>query len=203
MYVLPKQAAPHQRVRYGLYVARNLRRGGFEAWATLMTTAALLVRERARAWEDAEAEAYGASADRDAADRSLDTTAQNTRAHLAGRSKSANKEKPYTQIFPDGVIWYTTSPMPEQVSRYTLFVDRLQTFLPEGDPARAAVGEVEAGINQYKAGIETKNTADNQAELKAQQLEEAERAFDSTAAKVFGLLAAHFESRTEAEKFYP
>lgn len=203
MRQIPKTAAPHQRVRYGFYVERQLRMAGFAEWAAVVMAATLLVRERARAWEDADAEAYGASGDRDRADRFLDTTASNTRVHLAGRGKNANKEEPYIQIFPDGVTWYTTSPQGEQVSRYTLFKERLETFLPENDPARASAAEIGEGVNQYKAGVDVLDKAEHKLALEAQRLEAVEVAFDKTINKVFGELAAHFESRAVAEGYFP
>ena len=198
-----KAAAPHQRVRHGLYVERSLRTAGFQEWATLVLTATLLVRERARAWEDADAEAYGASSDRDRADQHLDETASNTRAHLAGRSKNANKEAPYTQIFPDGVTWYTNASQNEQVSRYGLLSQRLTTFLPENDPERANAEVVDEGIKQYKAGLDVMDKANQKAALESQRLIEAEEGFDATCEKVFGLLAAHLESRSAARAYFP
>jgi hypothetical protein len=203
MRQVPKTAAPHQRVRYGLYVERQLRIAGFAEWAAMVLAATMLVRERSRAWEDEDAQAYSASGDRDRSDFRLDNGTGDGRVGLAGRSKNANKEKPYILVFPDGAAWYTNAPQNEQVTRYTLLSERLRTFLPEEDPVRALADEIDAGIVAYKAGVEVIAKANLKLSMAAQQLAEAEAAFDATMEKVFGLLVAHFESRAVAGSYFP
>ena len=203
MRQVPKTAAPHQRVRYGLYVERQLRVAGFAEWAAMVLAATMLVRERARSWEDEDALAYSASGDRDRSEFDLDTATGNGRAQFAGRSKTANKEKPYILVFPDGVVWYTNATQADLVPRYTLLSERLRTFMPEDATARALADEIDAGIVAYKAGVEVIGKANLKLSLAAQQLAEVEDAFDATMEKVFGLLAAHFESRAVAGSFFP
>jgi hypothetical protein len=77
------------------------------------------------------------------------------------------------------------------------------TFLPEEDPVRALADEIDVGIVAYKAGVEPIAKTNLKLSLAAQQLAEAEAAFDATMEKVLGLLAAHFERRAVAGSHFP
>ena len=76
-------------------------------------------------------------------------------------------------------------------------------ILPEEDPVRALADGIDVGIVAYKAGVEPIAKTKLNLSLAAQQLAEAEAAFDATMEKVFGLLAAHFERRAVAGSFFP
>src|SRR5262245_12408938 len=116
---LPASTSSYQtRVRYGRYVARRLRRGKHTRLADEAITATSALREAGRAWDDTEDAAQDALADRDAADDDLDVAAQEARNSLAGRSLDAVKQEPYTNIFPQGIGYYTAAPLDEEVKRY-------------------------------------------------------------------------------------
>jgi hypothetical protein len=105
-------------VRYGLYVVRRLRQRGLSDLAASVEREVLAARETGRAWEDADDAIQMALADRDGADDDLDLTAQTLRNTLAGRGVGADREAPYTQVFPQGVAWYLAAPLDENVRRY-------------------------------------------------------------------------------------
>jgi hypothetical protein len=201
---LPGPGASYiQRVRYGRYVARRVKRAGFERLATDVTRANQQLKAAGRAWEDADEPVQDGLADRDAADDTLDHAAQSARGTLAGRSVTAMREAPYTSIFPDGVGYYTAAPVGDEVARYRELDERLTTHLPAADPVRRSTTQaIHAGLKDYQAAADTLETARRAASLAGTALDRAIENWDRLMEKTYGALVSEL-GRAAAEAFFP
>jgi len=97
------------------------------------------VLQTGRALEDAEFALVDSYAARDASDDLLDTQVQLGRQQLASRGLGADKQTPYTALFPDGIKWYIAAPLEDQVERYQIFINRCNAQLLEDDTVRINV----------------------------------------------------------------
>ena len=201
---LPDSDAAHpERVRVGGYVARRLRRAKRLTLAADVDTATALVLQRGREWEDAGRPVQEARADRDGADDDLDDVAKDGRAKLAGRSADAMRNAPYTQIFPEGIDYYTAAPLDQEVARYGQLVSRLNEFLdPTDDVRKTAVPALNAGIAAFQLATDAVNTALGNEAIAATRLTSAEEAWDVLLTKVYGTLLAD-EGKAAAERYFP
>ncbi|MBK9263209.1 MAG: hypothetical protein IPM54_25825 [Polyangiaceae bacterium] len=201
---LPDPDASHnERVRYGRYVGRRLRRAKRTQLATDADAATALVLQRGREWEDAAGPVQDARADRDAADDDLDDTAKDGRARIAGRSVNAAKEPPYTQIFPDGIDYYTAAPLDQEIARYGQLISRMNEFLAPSDEVRtAAVPALTAGIAAFKAATEAVEQALTAQSIASTRLQQAEDAWATLMTKIYGALVADV-GKQAAERFFP
>lgn len=191
------------RVRFGRYVARRLRRAKLPQLAEDASSVTSALREAGRASEDAGDAIQDALADRDAADDDLDTIAQETRASLAGRSPTAIKESPYTDIFPLGITYYTAAPLDEEAKRYSELKKRLAEHLPAGDDARKkAVKGIDPGIKDFEDAVKALDAARTDAALADTRLAKATDAWSKQMEKTYGALVAE-RGRDAAEHFFP
>lgn len=196
-------AAPAERVRVGGYVGRRLRRAKRTQLATDVETATNLVLQRAREWEDAGRPVNDARADRDAADDDLDDIAKEGRVRLAGRSVDAARSAPYTNIFPDGIDYYTAAPLDQEVARYGQLIKRLEEFLdPNDDVRKTAVPALTAGIAAFKSAADAVTQALNAESLAATRLKQAEDAWNVLLTKVYAALLADV-GKPAAERYFP
>jgi hypothetical protein len=200
----PDPDAPFaDRVHYSQYVGRRLRRAKRTQLAADVESLTAAVLEKGRAWEDAAGPVQDARADRDAADDDLDDIAKNNRAKLAGRSANAANEKPYTQIFEDGIDYYTAAPLDQQVARYGQLITRFNEFLPVNDEVRvAAIPALSLGIAAFKTAADAVDQALTAQSLAATHLQTAEEAWSTLMIKVYGALVADV-GKKEADRYFP
>lgn len=201
---LPKEsAAAGVRVRYGRYVARRLRRGGYAALSESMAQSTAALKSAARSGDDAEELIEDALADRDAADAALDTAAQEARNRLAGRGLQAAQEAPYTDVFPQGIGYYTAATLDEQERRYKELKDRAETHLPKTDEVRKAlVGAVVAGLKAWREGVTAVDDARTEAVKAGTVVAKATDAWRRQVEKTYGALVQEL-GRAGAEGFFP
>jgi hypothetical protein len=165
------------------------------------TTTAVL--QKGREWEDAAGPVQDARADRDAADDDLDDIAKNSRANLEGRSDNAEDEAPYTQIFPDGIDYYTAAPLDQEVFRYGQLISRINEFLPVDDEVRMpAIPALSLGIDAFQTAADAVNEALTAQSVAATHLQTAEDAWAILMTKVYGALVADV-GKKEAERYFP
>jgi hypothetical protein len=191
------------RVRYGVYVARRLRRAKLSALSEAVSAATSLIRATGRARDDAEDTVQESLADRDAADVALDLIAATTRVTLAGRGLKAVKEAPYTQIYPDGVAYYTAAPLDQEVTRYQELATRLQKYLPADDVCLQHVPAVLEGVADFQAGVDALQEARRAKSLLATDLEAAEDAWAHLLERTYGALIEQFGKGALVESFFP
>jgi len=190
-------------VRYGNYVARRLRRARIIPLATDIekTTALILVTGRAR--EDADKPIQDALADRDAFDDDLDEAAQSSRLKLAARSTDAVKTAPYTRIYPDGLTYYTASPLDEEIARYGELKGRLEEHLPAGDEVRSAtVTAIDAGLDGFRGAVTALTSARTAESLASTRLAAATEGWEKQIEKAYGALVNEV-GRAKADRFFP
>lgn len=201
---LPSTTSSYRtRVRFGLYVARRLRRAKLGQLAEDAAKVTRAVKEAGRSWDDTDDDIQGALADRDAADDDLDLIAQEARHALAGRSLAAAREAPYTDIFPDGVSYYTAAPLDEQVKRYAELKGRLAEHLPASDPVRKkAEKAIDAGLKDFVASAGEVDAARTAESLAATRLAKATDAWAKQMEKTYGALVGEV-GRGAAERFFP
>lgn len=201
---LPREGSSYLAfASFGRYTARRLKQGGYAQLARDVLASATKVRVAGRAWDDADDSYQDALADRDAADDTLDLAAQTTRAALAGRSAQADREEPYTLIFPNGVGEYTAAPIDEEVTRYGQLVTRLEANLAANDPVRkSSVKALKESLRDFKAALESLDNAEQEATMTRNELDRALNAFSRQLEKVYGLLVAD-QGRARADRFFP
>lgn len=195
--------SPSQLVRYGRYVSRRLRREKLADLAAACDTASLSVRDLGRALEDAASPVQDAIADRDAADDELDDVAKNARHRLAGRSIDAAKKAPYTEIFPEGIEYYTAATKDVEVSRYVQLQSRITEHLPTSDAVRReALTKLEVAIPAYRAADEALTRVRVAESAVSNRLDAAEAEWRRTVERVYGALVQQF-GKAGAERFFP
>lgn len=203
MRLPPASNSYTSRFRFALYVARRLRRDRFAALATNVEAVNTALREAGRAWEDANGPVQDALADRDAADDDLDAAAQEVRLKLASVSVDAVKSAPYTQIFPQGIAYYTAATLDQEVARYNELKARVTESLPARDPMRISVTKtITENVAAYQAAtaaLEQARTAESMASTK---LGSATEAWVRQMEKTYGALVAEV-GRARAEAFFP
>ena len=144
-----------------------------------------------------------AMADRDATDDDLDTAAQEARVKLAGRSADAVTKAPYTQIFPEGIGFYTAAPLDEENARYSLFSQRLAAHLPANDKVRTTtIPVIETGLADFAKATKDLMTARNASSIADGHLATAEDAWEKQMEKTYGALVVEV-GRAAADKFFP
>jgi hypothetical protein len=201
---LPKENQHYSvRVRYGVYVARRLRRAKLSPLSEAVASATSEVRAKGRARDDAEDAVQEALADRDAADISLDTIASTARVTLAGRGLKAVKESPYVHIYPDGVAYYTAAPLAQQANRYRELAERLQKYLPADDVCLEHVPAVLAGISDFQASMDALHEARRAKSMLATDLEATEDAWRHLLERTYGALIEQFGKGALVESFFP
>lgn len=201
---LPVESTSYrQRVRFGRYVARRLRRAKLQQLAQDAAGATTTLRELGRTWEDADDAIQDALADRDGADDDLDDAAQEARANLAGRSADAVKKAPYTSIFPQGLAYYTAAPTGEEEKRYIELKKRLAENLPaHDDVAKKTNKAIDAGVKDFAMAVKELDAARTAEALVATKLATATDAWSVLMDKTYGALVAEV-GRGRAEKFFP
>ena len=201
---LPHENAHYsQRVDFGTYVVRRLKRAQFTSLATDAALATAAVKAKGRAWEDRREPVQDALADRDAADDALEDKVKDLRANLAGRSASASKEIPYTSIFPQGIGYYTAAPVDEEIKRYTELGERANAHLPSGDAIKAPSLQANAqGIADYTGATTALTQAKIQESMAKTDLDQAEEAWNRLMEKIYGTLVAEIGKKA-AERFFP
>jgi hypothetical protein len=201
---LPQERAGYPVVvKYTRYVARRLRASGRLLLAAELQGEGLALRAKGRAWEDTEDAVQDALADRDAADETLDGEAQTARSALAGRGITASKEEPYTLIFGEGIAYYTTATLDQEVPRYRELERRATAHLPEGDAVRMQLQtSIPAGLVAFSAGVEALDAAETTQSLARTELERADRNLRRQLEKVYGVLVAEL-GKAKADRFFP
>lgn len=192
-----------QRTRFGAYVARRLRRARLVSLAADVETATGRLLTLARTVEDADTPIQNALADRDAYDDDLDEAAQTARLKLAARSADAAKTAPYTQIFPQGIGYYTAAPLDEEVKRYGELKSRLEENLPATDKLRArTVAAIDAGLASWKTSAEALDAARTAESMASTRLHAATEAWEKQLEKTYGVVVSEV-GRARADRFFP
>jgi hypothetical protein len=201
---LPKlNASYRQRIHFGHYVARRLRRAKLATLSAAITKATAELRELGRAWEDLTDGMQDVLADRDAADDHLDQAAQRARAALAGRSATATREAPYVAIFPQGMAYYTAATLDQEVERYDELRQRLAEHLPAGDEIReSTILLLDAGLPEFAAAKTAVHEAYTAESLARTRLKQATDAWTRQLERVFGALVIDL-GRARANAFFP
>lgn len=198
-----ESSSPEHRVRFGLYLAKRLKRAGLATEAKSVADATAAVKKTARDHDDAEEPVQDGLADRDGADDDLDDTAQDSRANLAGRSADAVKKEPYIRIFDKGIGYYTSAPLDQEVARYTEFRERLEQYLPPTDEVRKkAVPRIDTGLKEFTAATKVIEKTRTDAALAATRLQSATEAWEILMEKTYGNLIASL-GKAKAERFFP
>jgi hypothetical protein len=196
-------AAYPKRVSFGRYVLTRLKRAKLSDLADSVETKNAQVKATGRAWDDADETIQDAVANRDAADDALDITAQDFRFSLAGRSRQAVKEAPYTNIFYKGIEYYIGAPLDEEVSRYQELLTRIEAHLPKEDTLRQEVVPVlQAQIKDFQEADSALSNARTQEALARTKLLSLQDTWDDLMEKTHAALVQKL-NKAKAEKFFP
>lgn len=190
-------------VRWGRYLSRRLRTAKLASLAVECDAITNRLRDDARASEDAQGPVQEALADRDAAADVLTDVAQEGRHALAARSVDAVRKAPYTQVFPEGVAYYTDAPMEDKVARFGELRARIEAHLPDGDELRAQVGpRIQGALKAYKAADAALATARTHESIIATRVDATTAEWRQGMERVYGALIQQF-GKAPAERFFP
>lgn len=202
MQLPPSTASYAQRVSFGRYVARRIRRKKQDALADQVLAASLLLRTLGRAWEDSDDPVQDGMGDRDGADDDLDTDAKNARADLAGRSADAVKKEPYKLIVPMTFDFYTKAPIGEEQQRYTLLKERVVEHLPANDTVRKTLPkQIDTGLAAHAKALDTIGKAQRAQAGAKTKLDAATAKWRQTMESVYGTAVTAF-GKAEAESLF-
>jgi hypothetical protein len=201
---LPSSGASYrQRIHFGHYVARRLRRAKFADLSNAIVKTTADLREMGRAWEDMTDGLQDALADRDAADDMLDQAAQIARATIAGRSPNAMREATYLAIFPQGIGYFTAATIDNETERYSELKQRLAEHLPADDEVRqSTIPAIEAGLVEYEAAKKAVSDARNAESLARTRLHQATDLWARQVEKTYGALVTEL-GKSRAGSFFP
>ena len=201
---LPSESARYElRVRYGRYVITRLKHKKHNEMAASAEKATNRVKKTGRAVEDAAEPVQDALAERDYFDGELDDTTQAFRLKLSAVSVDAVKKPPYTQIFPQGIDYYTASCLSDQVPRYKELVTRIVQHLPGGDELRGPTEKaLTAGVEGFEVSTAKVAEARTALSMARTDLEAAEDEWDTAMEKTFGLLVAEV-GKKKANHYFP
>lgn len=203
MKMPPNDASYTQLIRNGRYLSRRLRRAKCVDLANECDEATASVREAGRAEEDCEDAVQDAMADRDAADDELDLTAKECRHQLAGRGLRAANEAPYTQVFPQGIEYYTEATAAQEVERFSELRARLTEHLPANDGVRkAALPKLERSLESYREAEAALTAARTTQSVAATKRDAAMVVWRQMYVRIYGTLIARF-GKLEAERYFP
>ena len=197
-----KNASVPTRLNYARYLGQRLRRSKLTTDENDVKTLSDAMRQADLAETALEEELTSLYADRDAADDELDDLTKRHRQAIEGRATNANRERPYTDIFPDGVAWYTASPLNEQVNRYELLVRRYNEFLPDGDPVRAEATRITQGVAAWKDSTDKLAKAELDLAMARGKTAQTVSAWEEGLRRLYFRLAERV-GKTQAERFFP
>ena len=197
-----KTASVSVRLTFSRYTARRLRRDKLSDEEAEVRAAAQVLSTTAAVETEVEFTAMDVIADRDALDDTLDAIAKRHRRAIEGRGTNANRERPYTDIYPQGIAWYTDAPLAEQQRRYELLVRRYEEFLPEGDPVRVEAPLLAEALEQWSATRGALDQADLHIAMARAKTEQARRAWEDTHTRLYFRLAERF-GKAQAERYFP
>jgi hypothetical protein len=201
---LPKHNRNYQtQVDYGRYVAARLRQAKKDDLAQGVEQASQAVKDKGRSWQDLSEAVSGDLARRDAADEALDAVAQDFRLNLASRGVGADKQAPYTSIFPKGVAYYTAAPLGENPARYKELLTRAGAALPASDTALSSIlSGLPTLIANFQQAVAALDSARAQAGVARTALESSVDDWLVQMEKTYGVLAAEL-TRKGADRFFP
>lgn len=191
------------RVAYGWYVWQRLVRAGATDLALTANTVNQALLAAGRRLEDLQLPEMEAIANRDADDDDLDETAQHIRLQLASRSLGASRERPYVEIFPQGIEHYISATLSMQSTRYAELVERTVAHLPETDPVRVVeLPKLEAGIARWEQSAAAVGAARNTIAIARTARDNAVEDWKISMERVYGGLEERF-GKKKAERFFP
>lgn len=201
---LPQSTAGFmQRVRFGNYVGRRLVRAKFTELAASAETVNAKVLTHGRRVEDLEIPESTAIADRDADDDDLDDTAQLMRLQLASRGVGADRERPYTDVFPQGIDHYIAATLGDQETRYNELLRRITEHLPPTDPIRLeSEPKLTAELASWVASAKAVGDARNTLAIARTARDAAVDDWVVTMERIFGALINKV-GRKKADRFFP
>lgn len=200
---LPAENASNAvRYTFARYVARRARRARLEAEENEVKAATAALKSAADFEDGAEQALPDIFADRDSFDDELDDIAKRHRQAIEGRATNANRERPYTAIYPDGIAWYTSAPLDQQKSRYELLVRRYAESLPDGDPVRAEGHLITEALEGWTQATEALGKAQMEVAVARAKTAQALEAWEATLNRLYFRLGEKL-GKTRAERIFP
>lgn len=190
-------------VRFTRYVIRRLKRNGLNELASPLEAAFLEHLLLGRAWEDCEFPYQDALADRDALDDEGDELVRDLHHALGSRSRTARKEPPYTAVFPDGLGYYTRSPITEQEARRGEILSRADTNLPPDDLARTFLTPIKANLETWSAAKKLADGAMLAQDVAREKLQASRTRLDGLLTSTWGKLTDQLGSKARADRYFP
>ena len=189
MDVFGRNFGAQARLDAGYRTEGALDRSPWIDFATKVTDANQKLLEVDRVWQDARRPVSKALGARDVAAMALLATGRKVRSHLLADGPELAKERPYTDIFPNGTPEYFDAKVDNQAFWFGRLADRIETWLPPEDPVRVEfVPILRSQIQDWNLAKTALEKAESglDAAKRARELEMA--AWDATMLEVYGLL---------------
>ena len=202
MQLPSKKAAAGDLVSFGRYVQSRLVVAGRATLAHEVQKATDAVKLADRAREDAGEPWRTALAVRDAIDDAFDDAVRTARKQLAARSLTAEKETPYTALFPQGVDAYVKATLPEQKAAIAQFVERVEKHLPEGDAVRACTAPLKTAAADWDKAVDATAATERALDESRVAFAHARAAWTRLLDRSYATLRADL-GKAAAERFFP
>lgn len=200
---LPKSSSAHRRYLFGRYVARRVARAGFSDLLVQVNAVNAALLSTWRQCQDALVPVEEATADRDVVDEGLDLTVRLVRKDLGSRSIRAEREAPYTLVFPNGIEEYVSARLGQQVAAYQLLCSRMVAHLGATDPVCvSAIPDVQRRLVSWTEAVAMTDMANQARDIARTRLAVAVAEWEKAITAVYGLLLARV-GKDEARRFFP
>ena len=203
MVVLPNSAAFMRVVKHLRYVIRRLKRAGHVELITPLEALNKELLQLGRDWEDSEMPYQDALADRDSMGDDGDDLIRDLDHSLGSRSRTARKEPPYAEVFPQGLPYYANAPIGEEETRRLELSTRGHNALPEGDAALPILAAIEANTAEWVAAQKAAEAAILAREQSRERLDACRRRVDEQLTSTYGALTQIHKSKAAANRYFP
>jgi hypothetical protein len=191
------------RITRGDYTAGMLRRSPHRDLVATVVNATTAMCGADRLWEDASRPVTLAYADRDYVRLTMEETVSNVRHDLAGSSRDAIHERPYTDVLPEGMTEVTRAEVDDVAKTYGLLVARAEKYLPADHPVRMEhVPVLRQQIEEWKAAEVAIEAAEAALELVRIDRANAIADWDAAYLEVYGVLLGRLKKKSKAERFF-
>jgi hypothetical protein len=197
------EGSAEARYDWTRYVIRGLHRAGQPDLEVLARTAADELLAASRVVQDRNAAVEDARADRDYDDGILDDLARGVRLKMAAVKPGADKEAPYTRVFPKGIDEFVQAKLGEQVATYERLVGRLTDNLPPTDPLVVVdAPQITSQLAVWSAAADAVDDADRALDAAKGALDAASERWAQTMLGVYGALLGRI-GKAKAERLFP
>lgn len=197
------ESSPDRIVLYGRYLRRATMRAAYADLALMVLEANDAVVAADRQLFDLAGHVEEATCDRVFVGALLHDSIRDIRLKLGQRYVGADRERPFTAVFPNNLEEYVSAKVGEQIDRTRMLCARLTENLEGDDPLiRVAVPELRAQLAAWTEALTAVSEAREVLDGAKARLAQAIVTWRARTLEVYGLLLGRV-GKQKAERFFP